>query len=154
MLTWIRKRAFLSWRTGIYVSFPGRYLLIPYLRLFHLTSISQENMLVILASHTQSAKMPKVVQLRSCGEKPLKKQKSPKWAFTNVFFEDTDVLYIYIYVIYIYIVYILPGAETHGLVLKKKGFRLKAQLFLKFLIAFICWQNPPFFEVHFSCLYW
>ena len=38
--------------------------------------------------------MPKVVQLRSCGEKPLKKQKSLKWAFFGAFSRIQVVLYL------------------------------------------------------------
>ena len=74
MFTWTRKRAFVSWRTGIYVFFPGVYAYFPgkYAHIFGFKMHKVE-------------KMPQVVQLRSCEEKPLKKQKSRKWAFIWVF---------------------------------------------------------------------
>ena len=55
-LTWTRKRAFVSWRMGIYEYFPGKYT----------HNFSFKN--------AQSARVPKVVQLRSLEEKPFKKQ--------------------------------------------------------------------------------
>ena len=82
MLTWTRKRAFVSWSMGIYAFFPcicayfpGKY------------------------AHNFAFKMHKVqkcqvVRLRSCGEKPLKKQKSLKWAFFGAFSRVQVVLYL------------------------------------------------------------
>ena len=58
MLTRTWKPTSESWRTGIYADFPGKYAPI-----FCFQSTKCKNAL-------------KVVQLRSCGKKPLKKQKS------------------------------------------------------------------------------
>ena len=54
--------------------------------------------------NAQSAKMPKVVQLHSCGEKPLKKTEISQISI-YLFFRGYRILYIYIYthiIIYIY----------------------------------------------------
>ena len=74
MLTWTIKRAFVSCRTGIYAFFRGIYAYFPgkYVHMFGFKMHKVQ-------------KMPKVVQLRSCGEKPLKKQKSRKLAFIRAF---------------------------------------------------------------------
>ena len=73
------------------------------------TLTSWKNTLIILAStckkckHAKSANMPKVVQLRSCGEKTIQKQKSLKWACICAFSGIsvyTICIYIYTYNIY------------------------------------------------------